>query len=224
MPKAEWRAEAEAELAALPRTEQLSIGRAATKLEALGSQLPFPHQSAVRGTTGLREVRPKSGGSSRRAFYRRIAPEVFKIGAVGPEYLVNRKGFDRSICLAEQRLSEFEEYEGVTMAYKESKTTGEVMEGLVERDPKLRQEWERTALARAVAIEIIRYRAENDVSQAELAKRLNIHQPAIAMLEEGEHNPSIAILRRLSEKLGVNMTINIHSGGVDVEPLTKESA
>ncbi len=158
MPKAEWRAEAEAELAALPRTEQLSIGRAAVRLEALGSQLPFPHQGAARGTKGLQELRPKNGRSPQRVFYRQIAPEVFKIGAVGPEYLVNRKGFDRSIRLAEERLGEFEEYEGVTMAYKESKTTGEVMEGLVERDPKLRQEWERTALARAVAIEIIRYR------------------------------------------------------------------
>ena len=109
------------------------------------------------------------------------------------------------------------------MAYKESKTTGEVMERLIERDPKLRQEWERTTLARAAAIEIIRYRAENDLSQAELAQRLNMHQPAISRPGEGEHNPSIAILRRLSEKLEVNMTINIHSGDVDVEPLIKAS-
>lgn len=110
------------------------------------------------------------------------------------------------------------------MAYKESKTTSEVMEGIMVRDPELRKEWERTALARAVAIEIIRYRAENGLSQAELAQRLRMHQPAIARLEEGEHNPSIAMLRRLSEKLGVNLTINIHSGGVEVEPLIKASA
>ena len=112
MPKAEWLAEAEAELAALPRTEQLSIGRAAMRLEALGSKLSFPHQGAARGTTGLQELRPKNGRSPQRVFYRQIAPEVFKIGAVGPEYLVNRKGFDRSIRLAEERLSEFEEYGG----------------------------------------------------------------------------------------------------------------
>ena len=108
-PKAEWLAEAEAELAALARTEQLSIGRAAMKLEALGSQLSFPHQSAVRGNTGLRELWAKSGWSAWRAFYRRIAPEVFKIGAVGPEYLVHRNAFARSVRLAEERLSEFEE-------------------------------------------------------------------------------------------------------------------
>lgn len=112
MPKAEWMPEAEAELAALPRTEQISIGRAAMKLETLGSKLSFPHQSAVRGTTGLRELRPKGGRSPWRAFYRQITQEVFKIGAVGPEYLVNRKGFARSVRLAEERLGEFEEYKG----------------------------------------------------------------------------------------------------------------
>ena len=31
-------------------------------------------------------------------------------GAVGPEYLMNRKGFDQSVRLAEERLGEFEEY------------------------------------------------------------------------------------------------------------------
>lgn len=82
------------------------------RLEAPGSQLSFPHQSAVPGTTGVQELRPKGGGSSWRAFYRRIVPEVFKIGAVGLEYLANRKGFERSIRLAEERLSEFEEYKG----------------------------------------------------------------------------------------------------------------
>lgn len=112
----------------------------------------------------------------------------------------------------------------MTKALKESKTTSEVMEGVMARDPELRKERERTALARAVAIEIIHYRAENDLSQAGLAQRLKMHQPAIARLEEGEHNPSIAMLRRLSEKLGINLMINIHSGRVEVEPLIKASA
>lgn len=34
-------------------------------------------------------------------------------------------------------------------------------------DPELRKEWERAALARVVAIEVIRYRAEHGISQTE---------------------------------------------------------
>ena len=51
-----------------------------------------------------------------------------------------------------------------------------------------------------------------------------MHQPAIARLEEGEHNPSIDMLRRLSEKLEIDLNINIHAGELDVERLIKASA
>ncbi len=112
MPRAEWLLQAEAELEALARTDQIAIARAAAKLEALGSRLSLPHQSSVRGAEELRELRPKAGQSPWRVFYRCIGPELFKIGAVGPEYSVNRKGFQRSVSLAEERLSGCEEYRG----------------------------------------------------------------------------------------------------------------
>ena len=110
------------------------------------------------------------------------------------------------------------------MAHQESRTTSDVMERLMDRDPDLRREWWRTALARAVTIEIIRHRADNGLSQAEPAQHFKMHQPTIPKLEEGKQNPSIAILRRLSEKLEVNLAINIHSAVVGVEPLIKASA
>lgn len=109
------------------------------------------------------------------------------------------------------------------MTPKGTKTGKEVLDSLLE-DPEFRREWERTALARAVAIEVIRYRAEHGISQTELGRRLGMHQPAIARLEEGEHNPSIDMLRRLSEKLGIDLNINIHSGELDVGRLDKASA
>ena len=46
----------------------------------------------------------------------------------------------------------------IDMTPKGTKTGKEVLDGLLE-DPEFRKEWERTALARAVAIEVIRYRA-----------------------------------------------------------------
>jgi hypothetical protein len=54
------------------------------------------------------------------------------------------------------------------------------------QDPKFRTEWERTALARAAAIAVIKYRTEQHLSQRALAKLLGWKQPAIAPLEIGE--------------------------------------
>ena len=111
----------------------------------------------------------------------------------------------------------------IDMTPKGTKPGKEVLDGLLE-DPEFRKEWERTALARAVAIEVVKYRAEHGISQTELGRRLGMHQPAIARLEEGEHNPSIDMLRRLSERLEIDLNINIHAGELDVERLIKASA
>ncbi len=107
------------------------------------------------------------------------------------------------------------------MTATQQKTTSEVVESLLEKDAQFAREWERTALARAVAIRVIEYRADHGISQAELGQRLGMHQPAIARLEEGDHNPSMVMLRRLSQKLGIDLHINIRSGDVDVERLDK---
>lgn len=101
-----------------------------------------------------------------------------------------------------------------------------VEESLIEdlKDPEFRKEWERTALARAVALEVIKYRAEHGISQTELGRRLGMHQPAVSRLEEGDQTPSIDMLKRLSEKLGIDLTINIHAGELAVERPEKASA
>ena len=104
-------AEAEEELEALPLAEEVAVRTVLAKLEALGSRLPFPHQSAVRGAT-VRELRPRSGRSPWRAFYRRTGAEHFLVGSMGPEALVNPKGFKRAVRLAETRLTQHQEYGG----------------------------------------------------------------------------------------------------------------
>lgn len=79
------------------------MDHAMEKLEALGDQLPFPHSSAVRGSRGLRELRPRGGRSPWRAFYGRIA-DAMVIAAIGPEAKVKPRGFDRAVAAAEERL------------------------------------------------------------------------------------------------------------------------
>ncbi len=77
-------------------------------------------------------------------------------------------------------------------------------------DPDFRDYWERTALARAVANQVIKYRIDHGMSQSALARRLGVSQAVVGRLELGEHEPKIATLSRLSRVLGLRFTIDIH--------------
>jgi len=92
-------------------------------------------------------------------------------------------------------------------------THEEVLAKHLADDADFRKKWERTALARAVAVQVIAYRAEQGLSQAELAERLGVAQSAVARLESGEHNPAFPTLLRLSEALGVELAIDISPMG-----------
>jgi len=75
--------------------------------------------------------------------------------------------------------------------------------------PALREEWDRTALARTVAGRVIAYRAEHGLTQTQLARLLDMQQPAIARLESGEREPSLASLARLARHLSMEFRIEI---------------
>lgn len=76
-------------------------------------------------------------------------------------------------------------------------------------DPEFRELWEKTALARAVAVAVARYRADHGLSQTQLAARLGVKQPAVARLEAGETNPSLETLLHLAETLGLQFVVDI---------------
>ena len=76
-------------------------------------------------------------------------------------------------------------------------------------DPEFRAHWEGTALARAVAIQLVQYRADHELTQTELGRTVGMHQSAIARLESGDHNPSIDTLKRLSRELGIEFHYQI---------------
>ena len=84
------------------------------------------------------------------------------------------------------------------------------------KDPAVRAEWERTAVARAVAVRLVEYRAEHALSQTALARQLGMKQPAVARLEAGEHNPSFDTLARLSSALGIEFHIAVTPTGVAI--------
>ena len=83
-------------------------------------------------------------------------------------------------------------------------------------DPAVRAQLERTAVARAVAVRLVEYRAEHALSQTALARQLGMKQPAVARLEAGEHNPSFDTLARLSSSLGIEFHIAVTPAGVAI--------
>lgn len=76
-------------------------------------------------------------------------------------------------------------------------------------DAEFRAYWERTTFARALAIEVIRARATLDLSQTDLATRLDVPLDVVEALEEGEDDPSLETLRLLAERLGMQFSVSI---------------
>jgi transcriptional regulator with XRE-family HTH domain len=109
------------------------------------------------------------------------------------------------------------------MKLSELKTNDELIAEQLRADPSFRAEWERTALARAVAVAIVRYRGEHDLSQRELAERLGMKQPQVARLELGEVNPGIDTLMRISAQLGIEFTIDVRPAGTPARNMTKRA-
>jgi transcriptional regulator with XRE-family HTH domain len=109
------------------------------------------------------------------------------------------------------------------MKLSEMNTNEELIAEQLRTDPEFRAEWERTAVARAVAVTIVRYRADHDLSQRELAERLKMKQPQVARLELGEVNPSVETLMRVSAGLGIEFTIDVRPAGSPARSVTKRA-
>jgi ribosome-binding protein aMBF1 (putative translation factor) len=92
------------------------------------------------------------------------------------------------------------------------------------KDPQFREQWERTALARAVAEAVIRYRTEHGLTQTALARLLGWSQPVVARLEAAEHNPSMDTLVELARRLGLRVHVDVGPKTGVVAKVTKSRA
>ena len=81
-------------------------------------------------------------------------------------------------------------------------------------DDEVAAELERTAVANQLAILVIGYRVDHGLTQSALARQLGISQPAVARLESGDHEPSLATLARLATKLGITLRLDIAPGSM----------
>lgn len=88
------------------------------------------------------------------------------------------------------------------------RTNDELIAEELRTDAGFRDEWQRTTPGRVVATGLVRYRAEHNLSQRALADRLRMTLSEVARLELGEVNPSGDTLTRLSEELGIGVTLD----------------
>jgi len=79
------------------------------------------------------------------------------------------------------------------------------------KNPKIKAEYNRQQPEFAVINAIIDARAKRGITQEQLAKKLGTKQSAIARLESGRANPSIAFLKKLAQALNSNLQIKFTS-------------
>ena len=75
------------------------------------------------------------------------------------------------------------------------------------QDPELVREYEAIQPEMDVIRAIVNARTSQNLTQNELAKRTGINQADISKLENGTRNPSINLLKRLAEGMGINLKI-----------------
>lgn len=58
--------------------------------------------------------------------------------------------------------------------------------------------------------QIIRARKEQNITQAELAKRVGTQKSNISRLESGNYNPSLDFLAKIAESLGKKISVTLN--------------
>ena len=95
------------------------------------------------------------------------------------------------------------------MKITDLKTHDEVVAEWATTEPAFRAEWERTSLAHAISLIVLRYRSDHGLSQRALGELLGMTQPQVSRIESGDVNPSMDTLITLSARLGLELAIDI---------------
>ena len=101
---------------------------------------------------------------------------------------------------------------------------GEVLAKALNTSDEFRREWERNAPARLVAVKLIEYRADHDLSQRRLGELLGVKQPQIARLEAGEHRPSDDSLALIAGSLGIEFVFSFAPADRTPRQITKRTS
>lgn len=75
------------------------------------------------------------------------------------------------------------------------------------RDPEFKKVWQETEPEYLLAKALIRKREERNLSQRDLAKRLNTSQAVISRIETMSANPSLSLLKRIAKELNTSLQV-----------------
>ncbi len=77
------------------------------------------------------------------------------------------------------------------------------------KDAEFRIEYEKLRPRYEAIEQIIRARKEQNITQAELAKRVGTQKSNISRLESGNYNPSLDFLIKIAESLGKKISVTL---------------
>ena len=77
------------------------------------------------------------------------------------------------------------------------------------KDPQFRKVWEDTEVEYGLACKLIEARLKRHLTQRDLAKKVKTSQAAISRIEAMGGNPSLALLKRIAEALGTELTVSL---------------
>ena len=75
------------------------------------------------------------------------------------------------------------------------------------KDPEFKKEWDNLEPEMEVVRALIKARTAQNLTQKDLAEKTGINQANISKLENGNMNPSLKLLKRLADGLGMNLRI-----------------
>lgn len=81
------------------------------------------------------------------------------------------------------------------------------------QDPETKAEFEALRPHYEVVSQIIKARAEQGLTQEELAARTGLQRANISRLESGNYNPSIELLSRVAKGLGMELHVEFRAPG-----------
>ena len=78
------------------------------------------------------------------------------------------------------------------------------------KDEEFKIEYEKLKPRYEAIEQIIRARKEQNITQAELAKRVGTQKSNISRLESGNYNPGLDLLAKIAESLGKKISVKLN--------------
>ncbi len=77
------------------------------------------------------------------------------------------------------------------------------------KDPELKKMYDDLEDEYAIIDKAIAFRIKENITQAELARRMGTKQSAISRFESGSENPTLEFLRKLCKALGAKLSVTV---------------